>query len=509
MAAGDNMETQAVNVLNMSPPLPPPAAVASPSVSADVQRAAYQSRPKDLSSTLEQVPADEPEVAASGEAMPEQAATAQDAVLEPVPQQAHAEAAVVAEKDAVAKASKPKVNTEPEATAAVPVEEFTESDQEDWWTCFCSSAFFLAHIGPIVTDVSPGQAPTDVKTSREDQLKLKASSAGRGRGKGRGKGRGGGTSKPNDERASSSTGKRAASAAGRKGKKSKLQVAEDQWSEWWDNHWWEHYGDEWEMKGWEEPEKKAADAYAWLDGKVSLHKLATPQNKVVPESELHVTQEPAEPADGSKKRSRKAAADEGTEAAMEEPSGKVVKAGDAPGGKRALEQVKVAEKSNKVPVEDGPKEAEKPGKARKEARKDKQPAQGSKQKGKAPSKKPEIPQLRKIPESSSKQVRALMSFAQDYAEEAERDQVKLQMLPHLSDTVMCVLVNMHWKRPGFGVTSLNDEKDIAYFKFNWPSDSLHESGSEYAWRTMAAVAFKCADMFVTRMKLVLKLKRLG
>ena len=347
---------------------------------------------------------------------------------------------------------------------------------------------------------SPVQDIAAVKTSREQQLQLKAVSAGRGRGRGKGQGRGRGASKANDANVpSSSRGKRPGSAQG--GKAAAKQWRWEQFmednnvEEWYEETWTEEWGEEWGTRGWEEPARKAADEYAWWDGRVSLSKLATPQNQKhehVGEEGNGDAQSGREVAEKSKKV-RKAAEE------VAEPKRKAKKAKDSvPDEVLDEAKAKKQEKAEDVEEEEEEKVAEKDNKSKLEAGNSSKPTETAK--GKPTGKKQKITKdmlvRRSVPQTASKQVKALMNFRNLFAGEAEREDVKQQMLSNLTPTIMCSLQNLYWKRPGFGVKSNNEGKDIAYFKFNWDSESAHDANGEFAWRCMAAVALKCADIFV-------------
>ena len=372
------------------------------------------------------------------------------------------------------------------------------------------------------------QDPTKVKTSREQQLQLKADSASRGRGQGRGKGRGRGrgASKPGDA-AGSGNGKRRASQPSAKGKLSKKKweqfMKDNNVEEWYEDQWYEEWGEDWEMQGWGEPAKKAADEYAWWEGRVALHELATPQNH--PSS--NGAREPEEvEGEGGRQKGPTEAAGEATEAEepprksrkqskavpVEEPKDgaeggkkkqKMSQKGDDPVegvAKEGHKKARVEGKSKAAEeVVDVPAEIEEPSTGKKQSKKETEPGKGKKA---STSQKQPHPQeklvARTLPQTVAKQVKVLMNFAHLFAGDAEREDVKSAMLAELTPTIKCSLTNLYWKRPGFGVTSLQDARDIAYFKFNWDG---HDAGSEFAWRTMAAVALKCAHLFVSWYKM--------
>ena len=363
-----------------------------------------------------------------------------------------------------------------------------------------------------------------MKTSRQQQLQLKADSSGgrgRGRGRGKGRGRGRGASQPNDVPPTGG-GKRAGSAAGGKARAKKQRaedfLTDDQAEFRYEEQWYEEWGEDWDTSGWEEPERKAADAYAWWDGKVSMSQLATPQKHVDPTPADDAAQEPGHGIEKAvKKRSRKQPAEEAAEepikpkkskAATQEAPVDAAPVEEEPMKPRKGKKEKAA-KEHPAEVEEAEGEQDPPehvskkakqerggtGKSKKEVKEKLQKENVPDAAGKKQKRAQEMPIRRTVPHTTAKQVKVLMNFAHLFAADAERDDVKMRLLPNLTPTIMCTMQNFYWKRPGFGVKSNNDLKDIAYFKFNWDPESPHDSNGEYAWRAMASVAFKCADIF--------------
>lgn len=82
VAAADNVETQIVDVMRLSPPLQPPPAIASPNAGVDERRSAYQGRGKDLSTTLDQMATPKSETPLEGGGGGTDAVSAEDAASE-------------------------------------------------------------------------------------------------------------------------------------------------------------------------------------------------------------------------------------------------------------------------------------------------------------------------------------------------------------------------------------------------------------------------------------------
>ena len=331
------------------------------------------------------------------------------------------------------------------------------------------------------------QAP-GLKISRDQQLNMKVkgeekeTKPGRGRGRGRGRGgRSGGrgrgkanmeedTEKPTNE----DTKKPQNSSS--KGKKSKHRVyTEEEWEEWYENHWHEGWGEDWDHETWGNPQK-VWDAYAWHDGKESLHKISKPKTQPA-QVESTETGASAKSSKLSKKRGP-------TQAAEPESTGKSLDNAEVHPPNKKEKKAKAGDAKNAEEKTDGNK---------RKAAASKEKSQGSKKQ------KPAEPAVDRdpVPTTDKEVCKALKNYGKKFfglclmEEQEVKDQIKGSL--HKFTHVRC---NHYWNRPASGVHIKAFSRDYGYFVFTL--DDQREQ--ELEWPVLWAVTAKAGDMLVSCLK---------
>ena len=282
-----------------------------------------------------------------------------------------------------------------------------------------------------------------------------------GRGRGRGRGRGGTGSDSlrgrsgrggRQGRGKATTEKAAGKAKAKaKAKASSSKVTPDQWEwdQWWDSTWTDEYGHEYSDGWWAADAGSQWDNHAWWDGKSSLQQLTANKRKVKDETK------------GQEKPDKKAKTEETTPSPPEKPK----------------------KKRDNEKKED-----------------DEEPVAAPKRRCRS-----KTDETKEIPEAAKKQylgtpqkdknaIRKYVAYftQTDASKEAtevsdtEKHAMRSKLyIHHLEESRL----NIYWKKPGCGVTSHYQQKDVASFTF--------AGVDTVCYMVRLATALKCAEMFVT------------
>ena len=226
--------------------------------------------------------------------------------------------------------------------------------------------------------------------------------------------------------------------------------------EWWDNIWNHEYGHEYSDGWWAADSGSKWDNYAWWDGKSSLHQMNEKKRK----DETEEKEENTKPKKEKKKTPTASPADS---LPPEKP-------------KKKREKKEIDEDEEKEPVA-APKRRCK-GKAADDA--NSMPEAGKKFLG--------------TPNKDKSQIRKYIAYftQTDDSKKAtevtdtEKHAMKSKLFMHHFEESR---LNIYWKKPGCGVTSHYQQKDVASFTF--------QGGVDTCYMVRLAASLKCAELFVT------------